>query len=315
MALDFILAFLGGTAVLIAAAAWLTRELVKHWLDKDRKRFEDELKTSSASSLKELEVRLTAESARSLKEFELQMQAQGAQALAQLQKQYQLEVASANRAAEAEGERNERLRGLILEWANPILGAVRDLQSRLGNVLEDKAYPALHQQPKIPIPHGWSIKYDYFMPSTLYLFCQYFYWVKRFQGELSFELFRSQTEMDALLQRLQAVREKLSVWPMERACSGEDAQVFALQQRAMGELLTVRGETERLMGFDEFMAKWNEPALAVHLAPLRALLEGLDNDGGCRWKRLEGVLETLKQVEAHCKSVLQAPALARAAAA
>jgi hypothetical protein len=315
MAVDFIISFLGGTAVVVAVAAWLTREFVKHWLEKDRKRFEEDLKASSAQSLKEFELRLTAQSARSLKEFELQMEARNAEALAALQKQYQLEIASANRAAEADAARNERIRNEIVKWANPILGAVRDLRSRLGNILKDKAYAALQREPTVPIPNGWSIDYDYFMPSTLYLFCQYFYWVKRFQGALSFELFRSQVEMDALVHRLQTVREALSVWPMEPACSGEDAQVFALQQRAMGEALTVPGETERPMGYDEFIAKWTEPVLATHLASLRALLDGLDNDGECRWKRLERVLDSLEQLEAHCKSVLQAPGLAQVAAA
>ena len=41
----------------------------------------------------------------------------------------------------------------------------------------------------------------------------------------------------------------------------------------------------------------------------------LDDDDGCRWKRLEGVLESLEQLEAHCKSVLQTPVLAQVVAA
>lgn len=290
MSLDYIVTFLGGTTILLAAVAWLIRELLKHLLEKDRKQFEHDMK---------------AESDRSLKALELRMKARSDEALAELQKKYQIEVASTNRAAEAEVSRNERIRGEILRWANPILGAVRDLRSRLGNILKNDAHLALQKQPQRPIPHGWSISYDYFMPSTLYLFCQYFYWVKRLQAELSFELFRSQKEMDALLARIHAVREQLGAWPFKPACTGKDAQVFALQQRALGEALTVRSEVERAMGFDEFMSQWEQAPLAIHLAPLRALLEDLENDGECRWKRLEGVLETLAALEAHCQSVLQ----------
>ena len=290
MNVEHVITFLGGTAVLIAAVAWLTREFVKHLLDKDRKLFEHDMK---------------AESARSLKELELRMKEQSDKAIAELQKNYQLEIASTNRAADAELARNERIRGEIVRWANPILGAVRDLRSRLVNILRDDAQLALQKQPRHPVPAGWSISYEYFMPSTLYLFCHYFYWVKRFQAELNFELFRSQADMDALLARLQAVRHHLGTWPMEPKCSGKDAQVFALQQRAMGEALTVRSELERAMGYDEFMAQWEKQPLALHLSPLRALLEDLDNDGACRWKRLEAVLKALEELEGYCGSVLQ----------
>ena len=110
------------------------------------------------------------------------------------------------------------IRSEIVKWANPILGAVRDVRSRLGNILDDKAYPALQKEPRTPIPEGWSIEYDYCMPSTLYRFCRYFYGVKRFQGALSFELFRSQAEMDALPQRLQAVRQMLRRGDTLRRC-------------------------------------------------------------------------------------------------
>ncbi|MEP6722006.1 MAG: hypothetical protein ABJA77_11205 [Variovorax sp.] len=272
-ALVEIITFLGGSTLLLGAVAWLIKSLAKAMLDRDLKQFEQ-------LGLRNLEV---------LK--------------AELQRAGEAE----KRNAEAAGARNKRIRTEILRWANPILGAVRDLRGRLENVLQREAYLALQRMPTRPIPPNWSISYDYFMPSTVYLFGTYFYWVQRLRAELSFELFESHAAKDAFLAELRRVSDALGSWPLEPSCTGKDAQVFNLQQRALADALSVRADGQRCMSYADFTKVWEQPEFTPHVAPLRLLLEGLADDGECRWKRLEAVLSALKLLEKHCESILQRP--------
>src|SRR4051794_8965083 len=50
---------------------------------------------------------------------------------------------------ETEQEKQERIRQEIIRWANPILGAVTDLEARLRNILDDDGYLALSQSYKL----------------------------------------------------------------------------------------------------------------------------------------------------------------------
>jgi hypothetical protein len=49
----------------------------------------------------------------------------------------------------------------VEHWANPILGAVRDLHRRLANILE-RGNPALSRDAKRPIAPGWSLTGEYY---------------------------------------------------------------------------------------------------------------------------------------------------------
>jgi len=299
-----IIEFLGGAAILLAAVAWMIRTLIDALFKRD---------------LKTLEIRMKSSADRELELLKADMQKSAGAALEALKDRLQRGREQDTRSTEAIQAREARLRGEIQRWANPILGAVRDLESRLHNVLQRGAYPALQRKPVAPhsIPQNWSISYDYFMPSTLFLFAQYFYWVRRLQEELGFELFESQADKDTFVSELWKVSDALGRWPLwkDAPCIGTDAQVFNLQQRGIGEAVTVRGEVSRCMDFDEFMDAWEDPPLSDQLAPLRLLLEDLVADGSCRWKRMEGVFAAVQGLEAHCRNVLQLPPRPAAAVA
>lgn len=208
------------------------------------------------------------------------------------------------RDADANKAREERLRNEVLRWANPILGAVSDLRARLSNILRRQAYPALSRNPATAVDTNWSITYDYFMPSTLFLFAQYFYWVRRLQVEISFELFETQADKDLFMNRLRNVGDALGKWPLHDECDGTDRQVFALQQRGIGEAMMVRADGGRCVGFDEFMDSWEDTPLVSHLSPLRALLEDVMPGATCRWRRLESIDKALEDLETHCRDIL-----------
>lgn len=290
--LEELIKFLGGSIVVVGAAAWLAKSLVKGLLEKDLKAFEHKAE-------EELE-RLKGTMARKANSE-----------LETLRDRLQRDRESEGRSAQATAARNERIRGEVLKWANPILGAVADLRSRLVNILHDDADVALHASRRLPAKPGWSIQYAYFMPSTLYLFCTYFHWVRRLHEELSFELFETQHDKDAFLAQLRKVSDALGGWPMDPPCSGDDAQVFNLQQRVLGEALTVRSDGSRCMGYDEFLENWEDAPLSIHLAPLRELLQE-PNRSDCRWRRLQDTLAALASVEAHCRQILQAVPIAAA---
>jgi hypothetical protein len=281
-----VVTFLGGATALLAAIAWLVQALVKTVLARDLKSFENDIKGKAD------------------------------QELAILRAQLKSAHDHQGRAADAEAARDERIRAEILKWANPILGAVADLSRRLDNILKNSGYLALQKSPAKPIPHNWSISYDYFMPSTLYLFCQYFYWVRRLQIDLSFELFAHQTDKDTFLDKVGKVSSALGQWPLASNSNptGTDMQLFTLQQRLLGDAVTVRQDNRRCMGYDEFVDVWDEAPLADHLAPLRALLDELDADNSWRWIRLNSVLAGLQGLEEHCRLILRAPAVPVAAA-
>src|SRR6266571_5295276 len=93
-------------------------------------------------------------------------------------------------------EKENRIREEIVTWANPILGAVNDLEHRLENILCDYGYLALDKNKCDEINPNWSITYEYFTQSTLYLFAQYYAWIQMLREKLNFELFQSEQTKD-----------------------------------------------------------------------------------------------------------------------
>jgi hypothetical protein len=206
--------------------------------------------------------------------------------------------------------RQERIREEVLRWTNPILGAVEGLESRLDNILNDGLHLALdprHAGEKRPAHPDWAASYNYTMPSTLFLFAEYFAWIRLLQERLSFELFESQETKDRFFAATWGVTKALSSWPRAGIVGkGQDAQVFALQQRAIGELVICRdGEKPRSMTFPEFLeALDDDKRVRTLLDPLSVLLEAVEPDTK-RWSRLEGTLKALQDLELECRALLQ----------
>jgi len=197
-----------------------------------------------------------------------------------------------------------------LSGPNPILGAVESLQHRLKNIIEDDGYLALSEECASEINPNWSISYDYFMSSTLYHFGQYFAWVQMLREELSFELFQTQETKDRFFDAIMSVTKSLSSFPLNRACIGQDTQVFYLQQRAIGELLIVRENgSRRCMSYPDFLNSLSGNPFEQQMKPLKVLLEGISPipRDDCRWTRLNVTHAALVELETHCNALLRPP--------
>jgi len=199
-----------------------------------------------------------------------------------------------------------RVREEIVRWANPILGAVRDLEKRLKNILHDGGYLALSEKYQEKINPKWSITYEYFMNSTLYLFSQYFSWVRMLQEDLSFELFQSHADKDRFFEAIEKVAAALGNFPPTFKCSGKDTQVFRLQQRAIGELMIVREAQhhKRCLSYPEFIEKLNTVDFKFHIQPLKSLLQDLDRKYDCKWKRINATHKALGRLRDLCEDLL-----------
>ncbi len=125
---------LGSTAIIVAAFAWLSKALFNHLLSRDierfKARFAAELKNNYDKELEQFKANIT-------KELE----------------QYKTNIT-------AQGLREERIRKEIIRWANPILGAVQELNSRLDNILDNSGYLVLSKNYERRINKDWSVSYD-----------------------------------------------------------------------------------------------------------------------------------------------------------
>jgi hypothetical protein len=196
----------------------------------------------------------------------------------------------------------DRIRREIVAWANPIQDAAISLERRLANILEDEGYKAL--QPGYTTA-DWSITYDYFLSSTMFLFGQYFCWIQMLRLELNFELFRTQKEKVALFDKIDEVSKALGNYPPAYSGTGNDTQVFRLQQRGVGELLARRTEGKRAcQTYSRFTAKISG---AEYQAMFNAVFLLVDRvgPGEKRWKRLEATHTALKDLIANCGEVLK----------
>lgn len=213
---------------------------------------------------------------------------------------------------EAGAKSDDRIRNEILTWANPILESVNGLESRLRNILTTEGYEAL--QPGFSQTE-WSVTYDYFLNSTLFLFGQYFCWTHMLHQELSFELFRSQQEMKGFFAKVDKVSSKLSDFPpyfdgqqKEYDGTGHDVQIFRLQQRAMGEMLaTRRGDRRACRSYAYFLTKMTDTNFSGTFDSLHKLLDKV-NAKERRWRRLVDTHSALIELQGECSRLLKLPA-------
>ena len=220
-----------------------------------------------------------------------------------------IEKERALRREEELADQQERLRQEVVKWANPILSAVRALMYRLQNILEGRqvGYLALSKSYKRSIDPQWSITYEYFFESTLYLFAEYFAWIRMFEEELSFEMFRSHAKKDEFMEAIRIVSKALSSFPPKTYdCSGPDTQVFNLQQRSIAELMIVRSDSgsRSCLSYPEFANRMNDQKFSDYFEPLVKLLDELTPDDDCRWKRLTATYVALMALVERCEQLL-----------
>jgi hypothetical protein len=292
---------LGSTAIIVAALGFVAKSLVQHLFSRDLDTHKADLTRRADHELAEARAQVDREIAGA--------KARTDAALIDLKGQLDQKLEALRSVLAADTARTDRIRQEVVRWANPILGSVEELQRRLRNILHDGGFVALAPTPSGRAHPEWSIRYEYFLPSTIYLFCQYFCWVRLLQESLSFELFRKHQEKDALVAKIYAVGGTLSDYPREelRGLPGSgDAQVFNLQQRALGELvMTPAGDVVRCMRYSEFLAKWPDPAFKAALDPLITFVDKLRPEHTFRWKRLELMADALEQLAEACRGLLR----------
>ena len=202
----------------------------------------------------------------------------------------------------------DRIRDEVIRWANPILGSVKALQARLRNILCHSGYLALSRRSQTEIDPEWSITFEYFLPSTIYLFCQYFCYVRLLEERLGFELFEKQKDKDDFFERVHAVGRTLSSYPhpgLAKLSGIGDRQVFTLQQRAFGEAMAVgTGDECRCMRYFEFLSNWNCSKFRETYEPLVRFIESLEPKHEHRWRRLEMMNEGLIELHKSCRRLL-----------
>lgn len=282
-----VLLTLGSTSIVTAAIVWVLKALADRYFKRDLESHKVALQRDADLQLAEIDRRAKEQ-------------------LQQQQHQLSLLQQDAQARNRTQAEQAERTRQEIERWANPILGAVRELHARLGNILEHDGYPALSRSGAGGIHPDWSIDFDYFMSSTVFLFCQYFCWERLLQERLTFDLFGEGTSKDRFLARLRDVREPLSMWPLKARSNrpSGDAQVFILQQRALGEaLIEQSGADVRCMRAADFFDRWNDPVFRARFAPLERLLDEVTPDS-VRGTRLKRTRDALAALEKECETVL-----------
>jgi hypothetical protein len=187
--------------------------------------------------------------------------------------------------------------------------AVKDLLHRLDNILSDYGHGPLAADWDATKPEAWSNTHEYFMASTLYLFSRYFARVEILRDRLGADQYIPERDKDSLQNGLRSVTGALSDFPASYntdGCLGDDTQVFAWQQTAMGEVLIQRGQDgTTVSSYPEFLDAHTKAG--AHLEPLRAMLLDLAPipEGNCRWLRLATIRDALVQVRQECERILK----------
>ncbi|MFK4502879.1 hypothetical protein ABIF86_007170 [Bradyrhizobium japonicum] len=299
------------TGVVVAILSFLARTTITHYLKRNvethKANLTRDVETQKTELSREVETHKAGLS-REVESHKARLALDGETHKAWLSQQAQEALAAFKAELDTKTARFDRIRQEILLWSNPILGSVRELQNRLDNIIADEGYLLLSPNSKAEINPEWSIDYEYFFPSTVFLFAQYFCWVRLLEERLSFELFEEQVEKDQFFQKVNEVGRTLSEFPLretEEISHPGDIQVFRLQQRALGETLYVGDGTNlRAMRYSEFLEKWNDAKFKRRFDPLAHFLNKLEPKEKSRWKRLVLMREALQELQSTCEHLL-----------
>lgn len=267
---------LTSTAIIVAALGWLASEGVRHWLGLQVANHQSALIEQTERFKSELK----ASSDRQLEEFKNQLTERTAQ--------------------------RDRIRSEVARWSNPIPSAITDLKNRLENILDHEGYLALSPNVTQRVNPQWSIHYDYFFPSTIYLFSRYFCWTGLLEEKLGFELFDDQDDKKAFFERIRALNRNLSGFPfapLNDIKSEQDSQIFNLQQRSIGETLRLKGESG-CMNYSEFLRRWSEPDFQTSFEPLTTFIGGIEPNRQRPWRRLKLMTAALRDLEKDTEKLL-----------
>lgn len=302
--LSALILLLASPAAVSGAVIFLVKKLIEARLASAL----EQAKAENALSLERAKAELGQRNALSLEQAKAELGQKNALSLehtrAELARESVELAERAKAAAMRESAEHARVNDEVIRWGTPILEVIEALQHRLDNILDKGGDVALSSGNRLD--PSWSMTFDYQMTSSLFLFAQYFAWVQQLRESASLELFGSSKERTDLLAAFFDTSWPLTVWPAReplQECSTRDAQVFTLQQRAIGEavLIDVDGK-RRCMTFYEFEKKRHD--LKACLAPLRNLLEDLGQND-CRRGRLILLRDRLSVIESRFKTFLE----------
>jgi hypothetical protein len=174
---------LGSTTVVIAVLGFIGKATINQFFRRDVETHKANLKREADLALADAKARLDLELAAT--------RARTDAALLEQKANFDKQMEAFKTDLATNTARADRIREDIERWANPILGSVMELQGRLDNILKEEGHLALTPVAQDRINREWSITYEYFLPSTVFLFSQYFCWVRLLEETLSFELLRS----------------------------------------------------------------------------------------------------------------------------
>jgi hypothetical protein len=215
--------------------------------------------------------------------------------------------------ADLEKNKKERIRLEVTKWT-PILWAVRDLEKILKNILELDGWVALSENYKEKTNINWAITYDYMMYSSLYLFAQYFYWIRLLKEEINLELFTLEKKETEFFEAVDEMMKSLDNFPPNYGAT--DWQVFELQQRAIAEIMSSDSTNgKKCISYPEFKEKIdNDRNFAATIEPLKKLLKDLIPDKKLdlespnsekyvdgRWERLNSTFSALSMLRVICE--------------
>lgn len=271
-----VIATLGSTTVVVVAVGYLAKSIISHLLNRDLARAE-----------------------RCAKEAEQEREIEFKKIIVKYTKDVETIYA-----------KDERIRQELIRWAPPISRSVNALSYRLDNILYNDGYLALSSNCINIINPNWSIKHEYFMSSTEYIFCRYYCYVELLKEELNFELFYSHTKKYYFLEKVRAVDKALSSFPHKEMESDKfprlgDMQIFNLQQKLLGEIVMVRDRNlDRCMKYSEFLLRRQELNCSGAFDPLVAFLKELNPTNKHRWCRLVLMKRALDELSEECRTLI-----------
>ena len=307
--LSQVLAQIGTVSAIIAILALVGKVAVEKFFQSGVEALKAELKRQNDLELAEVrqtfqkQVELLKSDLKHQNDLELVRVRQG------FQKEILKEKAKADQQAEifhqtlqSEEAVKERIRSQILRWANPVLNAVQSLESRLNNILDDDGYMALDDAHPQPDPN-WSANYEYFSNSSMYLFAQYFCWVRLVELEFSSEIFQKNDTKDRFFGALIEVSKALGVYPRNYQGVDPDLQLFRLQQQAIGESMISHKDKHQCIGYSYFLLNLRDAGVSSLVQPLKDLLDSI-RPGEKRWQRLQDARKSVTHLRAECEALL-----------
>lgn len=259
---------LGGTAIMIAAVAWLSRTLVGQLLKKEYEQFKSDL---------------TTQHKRELKKFERQLESE-----ASAEDRIRQEILRwANPVLEAVLHLQSRLDNILHDHAYPAL---------------DKNFDGMLKE-TWSISYAYLMPSTLYSFASFFAWVRMLR--ERMSFEL-FRNHKEKDRFYAAIRGVQDALSDWP--PHGYECSGPDTQVFTMQQRAIGEMLIVPNANKpECMSYHAFLSKWTTDAFQSRLSPLCLLLEGLQPADKCRWKRLQATLSKVHALRQCCEELLQLP--------